>query len=54
MPVEWVTVVLPGTDAPPARVNRKHYEEVLKAKGFVLESTARWQETKKSMKKEKE
>lgn len=48
MPVEWVTVVLKGSDAPPARVNKKHYEEVLKDKGFILESSV------KKQKKEKE
>jgi len=35
MPVEWVTVY-PPTDSPPAVVNRKHYELVLKDKGFRL------------------
>jgi hypothetical protein len=47
MPTEWVTVVLKGSDAPPARVNKKHYEEHLKEKGFVLESSAKKQDKKK-------
>ena len=47
MPTEWVWVVLKGSDAPPARVNRKHYEEHLKAKGFVLESSVKKKEEKK-------
>jgi hypothetical protein len=47
MPVEWVIVVLPDTDAPPARVNKEHYEQHLKAKGFVLETTAQRKKTKK-------
>lgn len=48
MPVEWVTVY-PPTDSPPAVVNRKHYDEVLKDKGFRLNPPK-----KKTTKKEEE
>ena len=47
MAVEWVSVIHPDLDAPAASVNRKHFDEILKGKGFVLEST-----TKKKPKKE--
>lgn len=36
MPVEWVEITHPDLDAPTARVTRKAFEEVHKAKGFVL------------------
>jgi hypothetical protein len=35
MPTEWVTVY-PPFDAPPAVVNRKAYDDHLKANGFRL------------------
>ena len=47
MAVEWVSVIHPDLDAPAASVNRKHFEEILKGKGFVLESTAKKKKEKK-------
>ena len=36
MPTEWVTIQHPKLKAPPARVTRKAFEQVHKAKGFEL------------------
>jgi hypothetical protein len=36
MTIEWVEITHPDLDAPPARVTRQAFEEVWKAKGFVL------------------